>query len=233
MKIDQLFKKSNVANILKTILLAILITFTAGCEKDNYLDNDYADSEYLELEKLKSKYKLKAINYDNVIKFNSIDDAKVFIDKLNDKNKESHKISFKSSTPKKTSASETNSFTVSYKRKANKYKGVRLKSGAVEDDAWYTSTGAANFSSFNLNFNTSDPNRTIDSNSIKMHTSGVRIGWAYTQNTVVMVDNNSFIIKGTVSWGIGVGNATLGYDQNFDLQIDIDWNTNTATWTEL
>ena len=227
MKTTQLFKKLNVTAIVTAMLLTIVMIFTTACETETQTEPNYAEAEYLELEKFKSEYKLKTITENNVIGFNSIEDAKLFIENLKNKDKEYHKMSFKSET------SDGNSFTFSYKRKGNNYKGVRLKKGNTEEDGWYSSTGAGNFSSFNLNFNTSGANRIIDDESIVIYTSGFRIGWAYTQNNVTMIDNDSFIVKGTVSWGIGVADATLGYDQNFDLRIDIDWSTNTATWTEL
>jgi len=209
-------KSKSLVIIAISFLISIGFIFQS-CEKENSLNE-------FELESFKSEYGLKTIKDDNVIEFNSLDEAKLFLEKLNDNKKESHKMSFNTKSPGK------DSFSLSYR--GRHFNGPRLKSGSTEQTGWETSTDAGNFSDFDLNFNTSG-NNVIDPSSINLSTSGFRIGWAYTQNGVTMIDGDSFVISGTVSWGLGVANATVGYDQDFDLRIDIDWSTNTATWTEL
>jgi hypothetical protein len=129
-----------------------------------------------------------------------------------------------------TKSSGKDSFSFSYR--GQRFNGARLKSGSTEQTGWGSSTDAGNFSDLDLNFNTSGDN-VIDPSSINLSSSGFCIGWAYSQNMVTMIDGDSFIVSGTVSWGLGVANATVGYDQDFDLRIDVDWSGNTATWTEL
>lgn len=77
MKTKQLFKKPNVTTILKTMLLAIFISFTTGCENENIVDNNYADSEYLELNKYKFE-KLKKEDIDKIVEgFKRLEKTKI------------------------------------------------------------------------------------------------------------------------------------------------------------
>lgn len=133
-------------------------------------------------------------------------------------------------THKNNLSSDKNVFSFSHKR--NAFDGPRLKSTGTEETGYESSTDAGLFSDFDLIFNTTG-NNIIDPSSITLSTSGTRIGWSYSQNMVTMVDEDSFVIQGTVTWGLGVQGATIGYDDDWDFQFDIDWNTNTVTWRVL
>ncbi|AJR04838.1 hypothetical protein [Siansivirga zeaxanthinifaciens] len=55
-----ILKKPNVTTIVASMLLAVVISFTTACETENTTQGDYADAEYLDLEKYhKDKMKEK------------------------------------------------------------------------------------------------------------------------------------------------------------------------------
>ncbi len=203
--------------LIKVITLIVLSVIFIGCEKDNSVNE-------FEFENFKNEYNLKDIKNENIIKFNSIEEAKLFLEKIKNKKKESHEISFN------VKSLGENSFSFSYRDK--NFNHLRLRSGSVEETPWNTSTDAGFFSDWELDFNTSG-NNVIDKSSISLSTSGFRIGWSYTQKSVTMLSDNSFLIKGNVSVGIGVEGATVGYDERFDVIVTIDWSTRTAHWEPL
>ena len=215
------FINKKIVFAVTALFIVGLMPFIQSCSSDNELEskNDVA--------KLQTEYGLKTTNYNksNVIDFNSTDEAKVYLEKIKNRKKLQGEMSIN-----KNSLS-LSMFSATYKSK--RFNSPRQKLPPNEQKGWETTTNAGLFSDFSLQFNTGENDRIIDPSSITLTTEGARIGWAFSQTGVTMLDANSFTIKGTISWGIGVSGATLGYDEKVNLRIDINWNTGKVTWTEL
>lgn len=213
--------KKTMFAVVTAVVLVGNMCFLQSCSNENDFESKNDATT------LKEEYGLKKVKCgpNNVVEFKTVAEAKDYMEKIKQRKKLKGEMSFNlnPSTLGKYSATS----------KSKRFNSPRQKSAQNEQTGWGTSIDAGLFSDFNLSFNTGVNDKIIDQSSISLSTEGARVGWAYTTDNTTMVDADSFIINGTISWGIGVSGATLGYDEDVSIRIDINWTTGKVTWTEL
>lgn len=218
----KIFKTKMILTVVTTMIFVGALSGLQSCSNENDIENNN------DVANLKAEYGLKKIksNKNNVVEFNTIDEAEAYLEKIKHRKKHKGEMSLN------LNSSSLGEFSATFKSKH--YNSIRQKVSSNEQKGWETTTDAGLFSDFILQFNTGIDDKNIDPSSISLSTEGARVGWAYSTNGVpTMVDADSFIINGTISWGVGVSGATLGYDESVEIRIDIDWSTGKVTWTEL
>ncbi|WP_139959609.1 hypothetical protein [Flavicella sediminum] len=253
MKKKQLINKSNVTTIIITILMVVIIGFITGCESENTLENEYADSEYLELD-IYDKYRMKEKE------FKTMNRA---IQRLNIKKVEGlFKI-------KETSAKEINispklfnyitagfnytNSTLRPKSLSNKSKITRLKSGNNEiifqvNDSTYcfsysiTALGDFSFNACKTKQNdlgwgdgvpvTQSTNGTYDiSNALSFYKSFYQNGSIISSNSLeegMMGGKVLFFRTGSNAHAVNA----MSYDENTGLITYFDYQNNRAGWVD-
>jgi hypothetical protein len=218
---------------MKKTIICIVTLFSLvifSCSKDDMKKDNENNSA--DITKLMADMNLTETNaVAKPIKFNSVEDARAYIQKLKNSTHKgfSKKIKFGSSDNDnlmlKNSGLEQH-YTIHFAS----YKPSKLKSDEPEESGYTTSTDAGLFSSFNCNFNT-DSNGNIDKNSVTTYVTGVAVGWGWDQLGGTQKDADSFVITGTVTWGISIGSTVIGYVDKWTITLDLDMTKREATWT--
>ena len=217
----QIKNKNVILAVVTALVMVSTLPFLQSCSNEDEIE--YKD----DVANLIAEYGLKKIstNKINVIEFNTLGEAKAYLEKIKHRKKQKGEITLN------LNSSSLGKFSATIK--SSRFKSTRMKLPTPEQLGWESRTDVGLFSDLLLEFNTGVDDRDIDQSSISLKTEGIRVGWAYSQTGTTMIDNNSFIIKGTVSWGFGAAGSTLTSDETVNIRIDINWSTGKATWTEL
>jgi hypothetical protein len=192
-----------------------------NCENDT-------DNSASEMSLIKEKYNLKNESKASAeirpIKFKSISEAELFLEKLKNSKKVKFSTKFNTSDFKKSSLSFRTT-------KSNNF--ARISSGDPER-LWISRyDNGAWLSSMELRFNTSE-NYEIDYGSVSLNETGMPLGWSYEQGTVTAIDSNSFYISGIMTWGLEIiGGLPTYFSYSTTMQIDVNWETRMITYTQI
>lgn len=209
-------------------LVSLFSLLIFSCSKDQMVYNEKIISP--DILKLKNEMNLVETNaVAKPLKFNSVEDARAFLLKMKKSNgKISKKVKFdfvEDTNLKPNPSGQKQQYTMHF----STYNIPRLKSSISED--YITNFDAGLFSSFYCNFST-DSNNNINSRSVNVYVTGAPIGWSWDQvGYASSQGNNTFLVTGTVTWGIDFGGIILGWIDGWTLSLQFDMENKIATWT--
>lgn len=225
-KIRNLYQKKLNVNICSMkiqnmLLVTFLCFFSLSCSKDSVNDFETQSKNDLILE-----FDLKTTNnVKTAFEFKTVDEARKFL-----VNRRLAQKTYKFqgldsiSISKLKSADNKQHFSFDLIRKNL----VRLKSGQTEGQGYYTDIDWGLFSTMKIDFSTDSSG--LIPGSINSYIYGIQLS-DYVQNNSYVLDNNSFVIEGSITYTIGIGE--LGYDvtDRIKIYVDIDTETMTASYT--